>query len=40
MHEILDQMFLCGLSEPLTKSMFDLSANIHPLHETIQGIIL
>lgn len=37
MHELLDLMFNCGLSEPLVQAMKSLAENIKPLLPTIQG---
>jgi hypothetical protein len=37
MHELLDLMFNCGLSDPLVQAMKSLAENIKPLLPTIQG---
>lgn len=37
MHELLEQMFAGGLSEPLRQALVDLSIYIPPLLPTIQG---
>lgn len=40
MHELLDIMFSCGLSEPLRKALVDLAHYIPPLLPTIQERLL
>ncbi|KAJ3083694.1 phosphatidylinositol kinase- protein kinase tor1, partial [Quaeritorhiza haematococci] len=40
MHELLDQMFLAGLTEPLRQALVDLSNYIPPLLPTIQERLL
>jgi serine/threonine-protein kinase mTOR len=37
MHDLLDSMFACGLSEPLRQALTDLATNIPPLLPIIQG---
>lgn len=37
LHDQLDLMFACGLSEPLHQALVAISANIPPLLKTIQG---
>lgn len=37
MHELLDLMFNCGLSEPLVQALSKLAEHIPPLLMTIQG---
>lgn len=37
MHDVLDLMFLCGLSEPLYSSLKDIADHIPPLLRTVQG---
>lgn len=40
MHDVLDLMFLCGLSEPLYSSLKDIADHIPPLLRTVQGKFL
>lgn len=40
MHELLDMMFSCGLSEPLRRALVDLAHYIPPLLPTIQDRLL
>ncbi|CAO3668466.1 unnamed protein product [Umbelopsis vinacea] len=40
MHELLDLMFNCGLSDPLVQAMKSLAENIKPLLPTIQDRLL
>jgi len=37
MHELLDLMFACGLSEPLRQALMELARFIPPLLPNIQG---
>jgi FKBP12-rapamycin complex-associated protein len=37
LHDQLDLMFACGLSEPLHHSLIEIAKNIPPLLKTIQG---
>jgi FKBP12-rapamycin complex-associated protein len=37
LHDQLDLMFACGLSEPLHHALKDIAKNIPPLLKTIQG---
>lgn len=36
-HELLDLMFACGLSEPLVSALSNLAERIKPLSTVIQG---
>lgn len=38
MHDLLDLMFNCGLSEPLVQALSNISERIKPLSRTIQGM--
>lgn len=40
MHELLDHMFACGLSQPLRQALVDLAAHIPPLLPSIQERLL
>lgn len=40
MHDVLDLMFLCGLSDPLYSSLKDIADHIPPLLRTIQDRLL
>ena len=37
LHNLLDPMFDCGLSEPLVQALLSISRHIPPLLRTIQG---
>lgn len=37
LHDQLDLMFACGLSEPLHHALIEIAKNIPPLLKTIQG---
>jgi serine/threonine-protein kinase mTOR len=38
LHDQLDLMFACGLSEPLHHALKEIAKNIPPLLKTIQGM--
>lgn len=38
LHDQLDLMFECGLSEPLRQALVSIASHIPPLLKTIQGI--
>lgn len=40
MHDVLDLMFLCGLSDPLYSSLKDIADHIPPLLRTVQDRLL
>jgi FKBP12-rapamycin complex-associated protein len=40
LHDQLDLMFACGLSEPLHHALIEIAKNIPPLLKTIQGMLL